>query len=85
MVGDRKLTPQAEDFSAWYNEIVYKAELAAHSPVRGCIVIRPYGYRIWELMQGALDAMFKVSGHENAYFPLFHLQSALDREAAHVE
>lgn len=85
MAGDRKLTPQAEDFSAWYNEIVYKAELAAHSPVRGCIVIRPYGYRIWELMQGALDAMFKDSGHENAYFPLFLPQSALDREAAHVE
>ncbi len=84
MAEGRQLTPQAEDFSAWYNEIVYKAELAAHSPVRGCMVIRPYGYRIWELMQGALDEMFKASGHENAYFPLFLPQSALDREAEHV-
>ena len=84
MVDDRQLTPQAEDFSAWYNEIVYKAELAAQSPVRGCMVIRPYGYRIWELMQGALDEMFKDSGHENAYFPLFLPQAALDREAEHV-
>ena len=85
MADDKKLTSQADDFSAWYNEIVYKAELAALSPVRGCMVIRPYGYRIWELMQGALDAMFKDSGHENAYFPLFLPQSALDREADHVE
>ncbi len=85
MADDKKLTSQADDFSAWYNEIVFKAELAAHSPVRGCMVIRPYGYRIWELMQGALDAMFKDSGHENAYFPLFLPQSALDREADHVE
>jgi len=85
MADDKKLTPQADDFSAWYNEIVYKAELAAQSSVRGCMVIRPYGYRIWELMQGALDSMFKDSGHENAYFPLFMPQSALDREADHVE
>lgn len=84
MAGE-KLTSQAEDFSAWYNEIVYKAELAAHSQVRGCMVIRPYGYRIWELMQGALDAMFKATGHKNAYFPMFMPQSALDREAEHVE
>ena len=79
MADDSPLTSQAEDFSAWYNEVVYKAELAAHSPVRGCTVIRPYGYRIWELMQGALDGMFKETGHENAYFPLFLPQSALDR------
>ena len=85
MSDDRALTPQAEDFSAWYNEIVYQAELAALSPVRGCMVIRPYGYRIWELMQGALDAMFKETGVTNAYFPLFLPQSALDREAQHVE
>jgi len=85
MAVDKKLTPQAEDFSAWYNEIVYKAELAALSSVRGCMVIRPYGYRIWELMKGALDGMFKASGHENAYFPLFLPQSALDREAEHFE
>ncbi len=79
------LTPQSEDFSAWYNEIVQQAELASHSPVRGCMVIRPYGYRIWELMQGALDDMFKATGHQNAYFPLFLPKSALDREAEHVE
>jgi prolyl-tRNA synthetase len=85
MAGDRNLTSQADDFSAWYNEIVYKAELAAPSQVRGCMVIRPYGYRIWELMQGALDSMFKETGHKNAYFPMFMPQSALDREAEHVE
>jgi prolyl-tRNA synthetase len=85
MGNDRGLTPQAEDFSAWYNEIVQQAELASHSSVRGCMVIRPYGYRIWELMQGGLDDMFKATGHENAYFPLFLPKSALDREAEHVE
>ena len=85
MGNDRGLTPQAEDFSAWYNEIVQQAELASHSQVRGCMVIRPYGYRIWELIQGALDGMFKATGHENAYFPLFLPKSALDREAEHVQ
>lgn len=85
MDNGKKLTPQSQDFSAWYNEIVHQAELASHSPVRGCMVIRPYGYRIWELMQGALDVMFKATGHQNAYFPLFLPQSALDREAEHVE
>ena len=84
MGNDRGLTPQAEDFSAWYNEIVQQAELASHTQVRGCMVIRPYGYRIWELIQAALDGMFKATGHENAYFPLFLPQSALDREAEHV-
>ena len=85
MADEKALTPQAEDFSAWYNEIVYQAELAAHSPVRGCMVIRPYGYRIWELMQAGLDGMFKDSGVTNAYFPMFLPKSALDREAEHVE
>ncbi|MFW6040025.1 MAG: proline--tRNA ligase, partial [Gemmatimonadota bacterium] len=85
MSDDKGLTPQAEDFSAWYNEIVYQAELAAHSPVRGCMVIRPYGFGIWEQMQGALDRMFKETGVTNAYFPLFLPKSALDREAEHVE
>lgn len=80
-----RLTPQSEDFSAWYNEIVQLAELASHSPVRGCMVIRPYGYRIWELMQSTLDGMFKRTGHQNAYFPLFLPQSALDQEAEHLE
>jgi prolyl-tRNA synthetase len=85
MAEDTRLTPQSEDFSAWYNEIVQQAELAGHSPVRGCMVIRPYGYRIWELMQGDLDARFKRTGHQNAYFPLFLPQSALEKEAQHVE
>ena len=85
MSGNEGLTPQSEDFSAWYNEIVQQAELASHAPVRGCMVIRPYAYRVWELMQGALDGMFKQTGHDNAYFPLFMPKSALDREAEHVE
>ena len=85
MSDDKRLTPQAEDFSAWYNEIVFQAELASHSPVRGCMVIRPYGYRIWELIQGGLDAMFKDTGVTNAYFPMFLPKSALDKEAEHVE
>lgn len=85
MAEGRGLTRQSDDFAAWYSEIVHQAELASHSPVRGCMVIRPYGYRIWELMQGGLDAMFKETGHQNAYFPLFLPKSALDREAQHVE
>jgi len=85
MARDKGLTRQSEDFSAWYLEVVQSAELADHSSVRGCMVIRPYGYRIWELMQAALDTMFKQTGHQNAYFPLFLPQSALDREAEHVE
>jgi prolyl-tRNA synthetase len=85
MAKESGLTRQSEDFSAWYNEVVQQAELADYSPVRGCMVIRPYGFRIWELMQRALDDMFKATGHENAYFPLFLPKSALDREAQHVE
>ena len=79
------LTPRAKDFSAWYNEAVMRAELADYSAVRGCMVIRPNGYAIWELMQGALDRMFKDTGHRNAYFPLFIPQSYLQKEAEHVE
>ncbi|HEU0015852.1 MAG TPA: proline--tRNA ligase [Longimicrobium sp.] len=85
MSNEKKLTSQAEDFSAWYNEVVLKAELADYSPVRGCMVIRPYGYRLWELMRDRLDVRFKETGHQNAYFPLFIPQSFLEREAAHVE
>ncbi len=85
MTKDRRLTLQSEDFSAWYTEIVQVAGLADYSPVRGCMVIMPYGYAIWELMQSALDGLFKATGHQNAYFPLFLPQSALDREAEHVE
>ncbi|HWP37237.1 MAG TPA: proline--tRNA ligase [Gemmatimonadales bacterium] len=82
---DRKITPRGEDFAAWYNDVVMQAELADYSPVRGCMVIRPRGYRIWELMQRALDDMFRATGHENAYFPLFIPQSFLAKEAQHVE
>jgi len=81
----KALTPRAVDFSAWYNEIIARAELADYSPVRGCMVIRPNGYAIWEQMQWALDRMFKDTGHQNAYFPLFIPQSYLSREAEHVE
>ena len=82
---DKRLTPQDEDFSAWYNELVLRAELADRGPVRGTMVMRPYGYRIWELLQGELDARIKATGHENAYFPLFIPESYLHREAEHVE
>src|SRR5690349_12974032 len=85
MADDKKLTTRSEDFSAWYNEVVLRAELADYSPVRGCMVIRPEGYGIWERMQRTLDDMFKETGHRNAYFPLFIPQSFLNREAAHVE
>jgi prolyl-tRNA synthetase len=80
MADNKKLTPQAEDFSAWYNEVVLRAELADHSPVRGSMVIRPWGYGIWENMQRALDTMFKDTGHENAYFPLLIPMSFIERE-----
>jgi prolyl-tRNA synthetase len=85
MADNKALTPRAQDFSAWYNELILRAELADYSPVRGCMVIRPNGYAIWEEMQRALDRMFKDTGHENAYFPLFIPQSFLSKEAEHVE
>jgi prolyl-tRNA synthetase len=85
MADDKKLTTRAEDFSAWYNELVLRAELADYAPVRGCMVIRPNGYGIWERMQRALDDAFKATGHVNAYFPLFIPQSYLSKEAQHVE
>ena len=85
MADDKKLTTRAEDFSAWYNELVQRAELADYAPVRGCMVIRPNGYGIWERMQRALDDAFKATGHVNAYFPLFIPQSYLSKEAEHVE
>ena len=79
------LTPQSEDFSAWYNEIVYKADLADLSPVRGSMVIKPYGYALWENIQRNLDDMFKATGHQNLYFPLLIPVSFFEREANHVE
>ena len=81
----RKLTSRAEDYSRWYNDLVQQAQLADHAPVRGCMVIRPHGYAIWEKMQSALDGMFKATGHVNAYFPLFIPESFLKKEAEHVE
>ena len=79
------LPKRADDYSAWYNELVKKADLAENSAVRGCMVIKPYGFSIWEKMQGALDQMFKDTGHSNAYFPLFIPKSYMSREADHVE
>jgi prolyl-tRNA synthetase len=80
-----KLTPQSEDFSAWYNDIVYKADLADQSPVRGSMIIKPYGFALWENIQRNLDQMFKDTGHENFYFPLLIPMSFFQREAKHVE
>lgn len=79
------LTSREEDYSQWYNELVGKADMAEHSAVRGCMVIKPYGYAIWENMQAALDKMFKDTGHSNAYFPLFIPKSFFSKEASHVE
>jgi prolyl-tRNA synthetase len=79
------VTAQSEDFSAWYNEVVVKAGLVDRGPAKGTMVIRPYGYRVWELLQAELDRRIKDTGHENAYFPLLIPQSYLSREAEHVE
>jgi prolyl-tRNA synthetase len=79
------LPKRSEDYSQWYNELVKRADLAENSAVRGCMVIKPYGYSIWEKMQATLDRMFKETGHSNAYFPLFIPKSYMNREAAHVE
>ncbi|MEL6151764.1 MAG: proline--tRNA ligase, partial [Chloroflexota bacterium] len=79
------VTPQSEDFSKWYNELVYEADLAAQSEVRGCMIIKPYGFELWEAIKGGLDRRFKETGHQNAYFPVFIPESYLRREAEHVE
>ncbi|UTW62962.1 proline--tRNA ligase [bacterium SCSIO 12741] len=81
----KDFTKRSEDYSKWYNELVIKADLAESSDVRGCMVIKPYGYAIWEKMQAELDRMFKATGHVNAYFPLFIPKSYLSKEADHVE
>ncbi len=81
----KKLTSRAEDYSKWYNELVVKADLAENSAVRGCMVIKPYGYAIWEKMQAELDRMFKETGHENAYFPLFVPKSLFEAEEKNAE
>ncbi len=79
------ITKRSEDYAAWYNDIVKKADLAENSPVRGCMIIKPYGFAIWEKMQAAIDKMFKDTGHSNVYFPLFIPKSFMSKEAAHVE
>ena len=81
----KEVTSRAENYSQWYNNLVVKADLAENSAVRGCMVIKPYGYAIWEKMQHELDRMFKETGHQNAYFPLFIPKSFLSKEAEHVE
>lgn len=81
----KEVTNKEENYSLWYNNLVLKADLAENSAVRGCMVIKPYGYAIWEKMQGQLDKMFKETGHQNAYFPLFIPKSFLSKEAEHVE
>ena len=81
----KEVTNREENYSQWYNNLVVKADLAENSAVRGCMVIKPYGYAIWEKMQDKLDSMFKETGHQNAYFPLFIPKSFLSREAEHVE
>jgi len=80
-----KVTPRSEDYSRWYTDVVQRAELADYAPVRGCMVIRPYGYTLWENLKEALDRRFKATGHVNAYFPLFIPMSFLEKEAEHVE
>ena len=81
----KNLTPRSEDYSRWYNDLVLQAELADYAPVKGCMVIRPLGYALWENMQSGLDGLFKETGHVNAYFPLFVPESFMKREAEHVE
>ena len=81
----KELTPRSENYSQWYNDLVLKADLAENSAVRGCMVIKPYGYAIWEKIQAELDRMFKETGHVNAYFPLFIPKSFLSKEAEHVD
>jgi len=81
----KNFTTREENYSQWYNELVIKADLAENSAVRGCMVIKPYGFSIWEKMQAALDKMFKDTGHSNAYFPIFIPKSFFSKEASHVE
>jgi len=79
------VTPQSEDYSRWYTDVVQKTDLADYAPVRGCMIIKPYGYELWENIRDSLDRRFKATGHRNAYFPLFIPQSFIMKEAEHVE
>ncbi|MEJ7673421.1 MAG: hypothetical protein WKF59_12095 [Chitinophagaceae bacterium] len=81
----KEITSRQQDYSQWYNDLIIKGGLADYSAVRGCMVIKPYGYALWENMRDQLDKMFKETGHQNAYFPLFIPKSFLSKEAAHVE
>ena len=81
----KHITPKSEDFSRWYQEIIQKAELADYAPMKGMMVIRPYGFAVWENIQRGLDARIKATGHMNAYFPLFIPESYLQKEAEHVQ
>jgi len=80
-----KLTPRHEDYSEWYNQVILRAEMADYSPVRGCMVVRPYGWSLWENIRNALDHRFKTTGHQNAAFPLLIPMSFLEKEKEHVE
>ena len=88
MAEDRKskeITPKGQDYSQWYLDVVLKADLADYGPVKGCMVIKPYGFRIWELMQAEMDRRIKETGAVNAYFPMFIPKSFLEKEKEHVE
>ncbi|MEM4382393.1 MAG: proline--tRNA ligase, partial [Candidatus Caldarchaeum sp.] len=82
---NEKLPSRSEDFSAWYTQVILRAELADYAPVRGCQIIRPYGYALWENLQKELDRRFKATGHKNAYFPLFIPLSFIQKEAEHIQ
>jgi prolyl-tRNA synthetase len=84
-MSNEKLTPRSENYSEWYNQVIQRAEMADYAPVRGCMVVRPYGWALWENIQQALDGMFKATGHVNAAFPLFIPMSFLEKEKEHVE
>src|SRR5260221_5078301 len=84
-MSSQALTARREDFTNWYKELVKRADLADYAPVRGCIIIKPYGYALWENIVSQLDRRFKDTGHQNAYFPLFIPESFLKKEAEHVE
>ncbi len=84
-MAEKGVTPRSEDYSRWYTDVVQMADLADYAPVRGCMIIKPYGYELWENIKSALDRRFKATGHRNAYFPLFIPMSYIEREAQHVE
>src|SRR5260370_6847350 len=83
-MSDQKLPPRDEDFSEWYNQVVLRAELADYAPVRGCMIVRPYGWALWENITAALDRRFKATGHLNAAFPLLIPRSFIEKEQSHV-